>query len=594
MSDDQLKQESLALKYDAMRGQLFSRFYEVCGLVTEAVRRHLDMAYYDVQLLAGFHLAKEAICEMKTGEGKTITAAIPVSFFGFTGKGCHVVTVNDYLAARDQQLLQPVFDALGLSSGVITADTTPARRAAIYRRDIVYGTAKEFGFDFLRDRITKQGSASHEAAGIQGDLHAVLIDEADSILLDEARTPLIIGAVDPQENKRNADCYRWAAKHASSFVEELDFKYDETKNVIELTALGFQRMGALPQNTSTRQVSTLELKQNIERAILVDRNYALDKHYAIRDDKIVIIDEYTGRPAEGRHWQAGIHQSIEAQEGLDVSPKTEAAASVTMQHFLRRYRHVCGMTGTAITAKAELKKVYEKSVVRIATNRPVSRRHLGTRVFIDAKSKFEAIAEEVQRVLSKGRAVLIGTRSVKRSEQLAGVLDQAGIEHQVLNARHLAKEAEIVAQAGQPNSVTVATNMAGRGTDILLHPSVKQAGGLHVILTELHESERIDLQLIGRCARQGDPGSYSIFVSIDDEILRLGFGEAEAARMRSSILLADQTGELRTGMFKQFQQAQRKTERRHMVDRLALLRREKDLMEQMFDTGHDIYLDTIR
>ena len=320
LSDDQLREKSLDLKYDAMCDRLKPRSAEAFGLVTEALRRRLGKTLYDVQLMGGIHMFRGAIAEMKTGEGKTLTAALPAYCLGLSGRGCHVVTVNDYLACRDHEMLSPVFQTLGLSAAVVTTDMTPDQRREAYRCDVTYGTAKELGFDFLRDRIA-QSSGESGTVGVQRELNAVLIDEADSILLDEARTPLIIGTIDHDEASRDADCYRWASMHAADFVEGTHFDYDELRREIEFNHVGIQGLMNLKQRGQTRDVSFLELRQFLERAVMVRRNFHRDTHYAVVDDEIVIIDEFTGRPAEGRQWQAGIHQAIEAKEGVKVSPK---------------------------------------------------------------------------------------------------------------------------------------------------------------------------------------------------------------------------------------------------------------------------------
>ena len=564
------------------------------ALVTESIRRSLDLRLYDVQLHAGILMASEAICEMKTGEGKTITAALPAFLSGLAGLGSHVVTVNDYLAQRDFEILQPVYERLGLTCGVILEDQSSSDRALAYRRDITYGTAKQFGFDFLRDRITLRHSQERSPKLIQRGLHAALVDEADSILIDEARTPLIIGTVDPAELAVSRDCYHWAAKCATDFQETVDFDYDQSRQKISLTTLGFQAMCRAKQNAGTKQVSTAELKQYCETAIHVLRNFQRDKQYTITDGQVVIVDEFTGRPAEGRQWQGGIHQVVEAKEGLEISPRTDSAASVTVQHFFRLYDNLCGMTGTASTARREFRKVYRRKGATIPTHRPVRRSKLSTRVFSDSETKFLAVVDEVRQMIDAGRAVLIGTRVVDESERLSQLLSDAQIPHQVLNARHLAAEAEIVARAGQCRAVTVATNMAGRGTDIHLSEDVADAGGLHVILTEIHESRRIDLQLIGRCSRQGDPGSFQTFVSLDDDVLKHGFGESWAARFAARLEASFPAGELPPRLFSKFLKAQRRTERTRFVDRMSLLRREQDRSESMFDTGEDIYLDSLR
>ena len=534
LTDAELRSHSLDLKYDAMCQRLSSRRAEAFGLVTEALRRRLNLIPYDVQLLGGIRMADGAICEMKTGEGKTFTAALTAYCLGLSGLGCHVVTVNDYLARRDHELLQPVYKALGLSSGVITAELPSTDRQKAYGCDITYGTAKELGFDFLRDRIA-HASDNRPSLAVQRDLNAVLIDEADSILLDEARTPLVIGNADHEAVSRHAECYGWAAQQAADYCEGSDFEFDEQQRKVHLTRQGIQRMMETEQRGRTRDVSFLELREFLERAIFVRRNFHRDTQYAVVKDDVVIIDEFTGRPAEGRKWQKGVHQAIEAKEGLDVSPHTDTAASMTLQWFFRLYPHTCGMTGTGLPARREFRQVYGKRVIPIPTHRPVARSQLTARVYRDNTTKFAAVVEQTRNLLQQGRAVLIGTRSVEHSEMVSELLYENGIEHSVLNARHLEEEAAIVAGAGQVGAVTVATNMAGRGTDIALQPEVRERGGLHVVLTEIHESERIDLQLIGRCGRQGDPGSYGIHVSLDDEILSLGYGETRAETIRRQL-----------------------------------------------------------
>lgn len=595
-SADELHQESLKLKYLAMSGEKTTRLIpRGFALVGEAVRRILGFEYYNVQLECGIHLVDGKICEMKTGEGKTITAALPAFIKGLCGRGMHVATANDYLAARDHAQLKPVYDFLGLSNAVVIADETPDRRKAAYRKDITYGTAKEFGFDYLRDRlkqIDKTGRMmSRPVDATMRPLDSVLVDEADSILIDEARTPLIIGIHDQYEAAIAADCYRWAATHCRDFTEDTDFEYDDKRKKVELTQKGRNRLRSLPQSNGTRQVSIRELYEYAENAIKVRRDFHLDKQYAVTEEGVVIIDEFTGRPAEGRQWQHGIHQSVEAKEGIEISPATRSAASITLQSFFLSYQDLSGMTGTAYTSKSEFKKVYRRNVVRIPTHRPTRRKKETVHVFGNLNEKFNAVVEEAKSILATKRAVLIGTRSVEKSEFLSKLLHQQNIEHNVLNAMYLENEAMIVEAAGQVGAVTVATNMAGRGTDIKLDDEVRDNGGLHVILTEIHESQRIDWQLIGRSSRQGDPGSYRIFVSMDDEILKSGFGEKRAEKFAKKY--AQSNGIISRGLFAYFQKAQRKTERRHLVDRMMLLRMEKDKHERMFETGQDPYLSSV-
>ena len=427
-------------------------------------------------------------------------------------------------------------------------------------------------------------------AGVMRGTHYALVDEADSMLLDEARTPLIIGMVNQAEEMVTQQCYRWAAKHASQFEEGRDYEYDHQKQKVTLSSNGIRLIRTLPQNDGTKRVSIRQLYDYMQNAIKVRRDFTLDKSYAIIDGKIVIIDEFTGRPAEGRQWQRGIHQSVEAKENLEISPATRQAATITIQSFFNRYKVMCGMTGTAYTSRREFKKVYRKSVVRIPTHRPVQRVALPPKVFGTNGDKFDYIATETKRMMQAGRAVLIGTRSVGKSEAISSRLKEQGIVHQVLNARNLEREAEIVSQAGQPSHVTVATNMAGRGTDIKLADSVREAGGLHVFLTELHESSRIDWQLIGRGSRQGDPGSFQICVSYEDEILEIGLGPNRARRLKNQF--ANRVPASHQAI-RVFLAAQRKTERKYLTDRLMVLKQDEERQKAHFDTGQDPFLNTV-
>lgn len=596
LTDADLKQQGLGLKYLAMVGRSIEQLIpQGFALVMQATKRCLNVEHYDVQLACGIHLVAAKIAEMKTGEGKTLTAALPVFLHALSGRGVHVATVNDYLAKRDHDELKPIFEMLGLSVGVVTRDATPDERAIAYRRDITYGSSKEFGFDFLRDRLKRLQSssdgASTNAQPVQRPLNFVLVDEADSILIDEARTPLIIGMIDREEEQVKQACYLWATRAAPNFVEDIDFTYDRQRQKVNLNVAGRQRLRELPQDKFTQSVSIRELNDVLENAIKVRRDFQLDRDYAVVADKVVIIDEFTGRPADGRQWQGGIHQSVEAKENIPITPATRQAATVTVQSFFRQYRQMAGMTGTAWTSRREFRKVYRKSVVRIPCHRPVRRNERPVKIFSSADTKFQAIAAETLDMLSQGRSVLIGTRSVDKSERLSVALTSARIEHRVLNANNLPQEAEIIAAAGQPNAVTVATNMAGRGTDIKLHPSVKSAGGLHVILTEIHESARIDWQLIGRGARQGDSGSFRIFVSLDDELIESAFGPRRAERIRK--IAGSRSTHIRRSAFAHFKNAQRKLERKHLVDRMILLKRDRDRQERLFETGQDPWLDVV-
>ncbi|MHB8902798.1 MAG: preprotein translocase subunit SecA, partial [Thermoguttaceae bacterium] len=552
-------------------------------LVREAGRRTLNMRHFDVQLLGGIAMFNQSIVEMQTGEGKTLTATLPMYLFALAGKGCNLATVNDYLAKRDADWMAPIYRALGLSIGVIqTQQPQPERRKA-YACDVTYGTAKEFGFDFLRDRLLlrriqegqkdliggmltdrQEGASSEEP--VQREPFFGLVDEADSILIDEARTPLIISAMPTDEQELEVECYRWAADTAKEFIEDEDFEYDYDKKSAELTREGRKKARMLPKPEAMDKVGMFNIYQYVERAIKVDREFHYDRQYVVVDGEVVIVDEFTGRMSEGRKWRDGIHQAVEAKQGVEVTVATGQAARVTVQDFFLRFQHLAGMTGTAASSAREMRKIYRCHVVSVPTNRPVIRQPLPSRVFGHERRKWEAIVDEICQVHATGRPLLIGTRSIDKSEIVSRMLSERQIQHKVLNAHHVEVEADIVADAGQPGKVTVSTNMAGRGTDIKLGDGVRELGGLHVICTEMHDSARIDRQLIGRCGRQGDPGTYRQYVALDDELLLAGLGPKKGHRLED--LGKDQEAgfDAYAGLFRK---AQRKVERKHFRDRKA-------------------------
>ena len=593
VSAEKLRESGLSLKYRASIGEPVEKLIpEAFPLVIESIRRSLDMVPYDVQIFAAMQIAKGRIAEMKTGEGKTLTATMPAYLHALSGNGSHVVTVNDYLANRDHELMEPVFRTLGLTSGVVTSETEPQHRKHSYRKDITYGTAKEFGFDFLRDRLSlSKGQSASQL--LHRDLNYVLVDEVDSVLIDEARTPLIIGITDEEEKKITELCFRWAAEHAGEFTEDRDYEYQHKKKKVELKPEGIHRMRALPQNEGTRRVPIRKLYNYLENAIKVRRDFHLDRHYTIREGKVAIIDEFTGRIAEGRQWQKGIHQSVEAKEKLEVTANVGSGATVTMQTFFRLYKNFGGMSGTVDTSSREFRKVYKKKTIVIPTHRPVLRKKLPARAFTDSLSKFEAIVDETIAMTKASRAVLIGSRSVEKSEALSRLLTERGVAHEVLNANQLEREAEIVKASGGVGKVTVATNMAGRGTDFILAPEVKKAGGLHVILSEVHESQRIDWQLIGRGSRQGQPGSFRIFVSLDDEVLLQGLGPSKTQRLQRKYASLPNKGTFSRSVVRLFQLAQKKLERKHLVDRMILLKQDKERQERHIEMGQDPYCDVV-
>ena len=608
--DAALRKRSLALRYRAMAGEKLSGLLpEGYALVRESGRRTLSMRHYDVQIVGGISLFENHIAEMQTGEGKTLTATLPLYLHSLIGKGAHLATVNDYLAKRDAEWMRAIYQFLGLSVGIIqTSDDQPSRRKS-YSCDVTYGTAKEFGFDFLRDRLLLRaqnrlqtemlgdGAGGFSGSGdqpVMRGMHFCLVDEADSILIDEARTPLIIGSIEDTVRDQIVETYRWAAKYADQYEEHEHYDIDEDTKQFELTARGRQKVRSLPKSDLVRTMGLVDLYEYTERAVKVLNEFTLDRQYVVRPgdqgvDEIVIVDEFTGRLAEGRKWRDGIHQAIEAKENIEISVPTGQAARITVQDLFLRYRHLAGMTGTAATSARELKKIYRTPVIRVPTNRPPKRERLPDRVFGSMLAKFEAIVDEVKEVHAQGRPVLIGTRSIDKSEVLSRLLDEAGIPHQVLNANNVAMEADIVADAGGEGRVTVATNMAGRGTDIKLDDEIESMGGMHVICTELHDAARIDRQLIGRCGRQGDNGSYRQFLSLDDDILKTGLGPDKAERLKN-------TGESLSSSANQyarlFRKAQRKVERKHFRDRMVLLHHEKERKKMQREIGQDPYLDT--
>ena len=526
---------------------------ESFALVREVARRLLGKAHYPAQLTGGFVLLSGRLAEMQTGEGKTLTALLPAITAALAGAPVHVVTVNDYLAARDAETLGAVYRRFGLDVGVVIEGQPPPERLAAWRCAVVYTTNKDLVFDYLRDQLGSSGRALHAAvrplvnvpggpgqaapadAGTAGrrlrGLYFVLIDEADSVLVDEARTPLILSAERPGGDEGPA----WGVALATArvLVAGEDYKLHRRERLIELLPAGEARIDALCRGEhpllSARRARVAMVQQALSALHLFHR----DKQYIVRDSpgkdgteagpKVEIVDENTGRVMPDRTWERGLHQMIEIKEGLAPSARRDTLSRLTYQRFFRRYLRLCGMSGTLMEVAPELRSVYALDVVRVPTHRPVLRHNLGARVYLRAADRWQAVADQARQMAQQGRAVLIGTRSVEASEAVSAALTAQGLAHALLNARQDAGEAAVIGQAGQPGCITVATNMAGRGTDILLHPDVRAAGGLHVVLTEFHESARVDRQLYGRAGRQGDPGSYVSLVSLDDELFA-GFG----------------------------------------------------------------------
>ena len=599
MTDQQLTETSLSLAHDYQCGKRKSVVaVQAFALVHEAIHRVMNIELYDVQHLAGWMLTRQRIAEMQTGEGKTVSAALPAFYFSLSGRQVHLATANDYLAQRDAELLSPVFKLLGKSVGVIHSGVDGSQRGRAYRADIVYGTASEFGFDFLKERMRNrilQQNTMLDANGLPMptgsiDRYFMLIDEADSLMLDEASTPLIIGASENNRAEAVQAAFEWAEMVASKFLADVHLRRNEKKQ-IELTSDGQRLVRQLSADDKLQSFGLGELYEYIRRAIMVNSDFHRGTHYLVQDGEIVIIDQFTGRVAEGRQWQRGIHQAIEAKEQIEITMSTAAAARITLQDFFLQYESIAGMTGTAWTSGRELKKVYKRHVVRIPTNKPSLRKQLPTIVFPNWQEKLVGILQEVHEQTASGRSVLIGTTSVTRSEQISKYLMQHGITPQVLNAQNHAEEADVIAAAGESGRVTVATNMAGRGTDIKIAQPVKDAGGLHVILTEIHDSRRIDRQLIGRCARQGDPGSYRMMLSGEDEILKTArkIHQMETQTKTDEQNAVDPPQE--TYREADLIAAQRTVEKRKLRDRLTMLYHERKRNEVLYDMGFDPFLD---
>jgi len=591
------------VRWDCRAGQPMDKLLiEAYALVRESARRVLGYQHFEVQIMGAIAMYEGHIAEMQTGEGKTLTATMPSFLRALSGRGCHVVTVNDYLAGRDAETMGPVHHALGLTVGRILEEMEPDERRENYAADITYGTSKEMGFDFLRDRL-RMGASQDEGEShtrkflrrpdgnedpVQRGHHFALIDEADSILIDEARTPLIIGLTQPND-PATVNLFRWSNRITRRLERGRDYVYEPERRNAWLTDDGCRRVVLMSKPTLLSSVDTERIYSQVEKALTAAHAFERDRDYVIVDNKVVIVDEGTGRVMDGRKWQDGLHQAIEAKELVPITAATGEAARITVQSFFRQYTHLAGMTGTATQAASELRKTYRLKVTRIPTNRLCIRRGLTTRIFRTQEAKQKAIVQQIEELAAKGRAILVGTPSVEASESLAAALEERRIPHQVLNARHHEQEAEIVGRAGQPGRVTIATNMAGRGTDILLDESVRNAGGLHVIATELHSSKRIDRQLVGRSARQGDPGSFQFFLSLEDELLR-SREPREVARKRK-LAIGDRKGELPRTALRYFQRVQRFLEKTHRKQRKHLLKQERHRLEQYENMGLDPYLE---
>lgn len=588
LSDRQLREASEALRYRARGGMAIDqRVLQGFPLVREAARRTLGMEHHPVQILAGWHLVHGSFIEMETGQGKTLTATLPLYLRALEGRGVHLATSNDYLAVRDADRMRPLFDLLGLTCGSIVESMPDEERALQYRKDITYGTGNEFGFDFLRDRLRRGrlNAARRDERKVQRELYFMLVDEADSLLIDDANTPLVLGSKGASRNHLEP-LIRWSTHLAPQTQEGEHYQYHAGTREISLTERG--RMWARQQIDSGSlrdQCSMFELFEWIERGIHAYRNFHRDQQYIIRDEEIVLVNEGTGRLGEGRQLQNGLHQILQAREGLPVTPENTHAARITVQGFFLGYRHLVGMSGTLWSGRNEIRSVYRRKVVRIPTAQPSLRHYQPCRWFLTSGERWLAICDEVDQTRKNGRPVLIGTRTVEKSETLSALLTERGIPHHTLHAKHHAQEAAIIARAGSEGAVTVATGMAGRGTDIPLTEGARHSGGLHVIVSELHDSERSDQQLFGRCARQGDPGTCRQFLSLDDAILDRTYGFERASRIRRRTSLNAVPNVLRT--------AQRSLERSQRNARIETWEKERQRLKSWNAMGMDPVLEAL-
>ena len=562
LTDEELQAKTIEFKERIQKGEsLDSILPEAFAVCREASSRVLGMKHFRVQLLGGMVLHQGRIAEMKTGEGKTLVATLPAYLNGLTGNGVHVITVNDYLAKTQMEEMGVLYNFLGLTTGCIIHGITPEQRRAAYACDITYGTNNEFGFDYLRDNMV-----IHMEERVQRALNFCIVDEVDSILIDEARTPLIISGMGDKSTK----FYNVADNFVKTLVNEKDFTVDEKANAVLLTDDGIVKAEKYFGIENYADSQNLELQHYVTQALKANYTMKADKDYMVKDNEIVIIDEFTGRLMEGRRYSDGLHQAIEAKEGVKIQRESKTLATITFQNYFRMYAKLSGMTGTALTEENEFREIYNLDVIVIPTNKPVQRIDQSDMVYKNTAGKYKAIVEEIVKSHEKGQPVLVGTASVDRSEYISSLLKKRGIKHQVLNAKYHAQEAEIISHAGELGMVTIATNMAGRGTDIKLGEGVIEVGGLKVLGTERHESRRIDNQLRGRSGRQGDPGESIFFISLEDDLMRI-FGSEKIQGVIDKLGLEESEAIESKMVTKAIENAQKKVEGNNFDIRKNLL-----------------------
>ena len=524
LSDQALQAKTVAFRERVSRGEpLDDLLPEAFAVAREAATRTLGMRPFDVQIIGGIVLHQGKIAEMKTGEGKTLVAVLPVYLNALTGRGVHVVTVNDYLAKRDSEWMGAVYRFLGLSVGCIVHGLDDRERKTAYDCDVTYGTNNEFGFDYLRDNMKFRLEDM-----VQRELNYAIVDEVDSILIDEARTPLIISG--PAE--KSTQLYVRVNRIIPHLKPEVHYTKEEKSRTVTLTEEGVAAAESLLGVENLYDPRNMDLLHHVQQALRAHTLFQKDVDYIVKDGKVIIVDEFTGRLMPGRRYSDGLHQALEAKEGVRVENENQTLASITFQNYFRMYKKLAGMTGTADTEAEEFAKIYNLEVVIIPTHKPMIRTDHPDCIYRTEREKFQAVVQEIKELHAQGRPVLVGTVSIDKSEMLSRMLKREGIPHQVLNAKHHEKEAEIVAKAGQKGAVTISTNMAGRGTDIVLGPGVAELGGLHILGTERHEARRIDNQLRGRAGRQGDPGSSRFYLSLEDDLMRIFAAERISGLMQ--------------------------------------------------------------
>ena len=562
LSDDQLIAKTQEFKKRFADGEtLDDMLVEAFAVVREASVRVLGMKHYREQLIGGIVLHQGRISEMKTGEGKTLVATLPAYLNAISGKGVHIITVNDYLAKRDMEWMGQLYNFLGLTTGVVVHELNNEQRRESYNADISYGTNNEFGFDYLRDNMV-----IYKEERVQRKLNFCIVDEVDSILIDEARTPLIISGA----GEKSTEFYKVADYFVKGLIAEKDFTIDEEANAVMMTELGMEKAEKTFKIENYADADNMSLQHYVTQALKANYSMRIDKDYMVKEGEVIIVDEFTGRLMEGRRYSDGLHQAIEAKEGVKIARESKTLATITFQNYFRMYEKLSGMTGTALTEENEFREIYGLDVILIPTHRDIQRIDHTDLIYKNEKGKFNAIVEEIAETHKTGQPILVGTISIEKSEELSKVLKNKGVPHKVLNAKYHEQEADIISHAGELGMVTIATNMAGRGTDIKLGEGVVEVGGLKILGTSRHESRRIDNQLRGRSGRQGDPGSSRFYISLDDDLMRI-FGSEKIQSVVERLGLEDDDAIENKIITKQIENAQKKVEGNNFNIRKTLL-----------------------